>query len=514
MNSICFDKASQDLVCLDTKMQGHEVHPFTAVTKSWCDLVELSALDLEEILIHRPNSLGRVRIIARLRWARLQAAAYVHSCVATLEKQQGRTFPPTKLRQVMKRLWSDCNFPGQTNVGGLDFTFSEIIGVEKSAVSPNSERRSRSENSEHTSSERQMHSLQGQTAEHLSQLVETDVSVQRAATITEEGDTAIDNIGLLAPSLVSCVGPGTEFVPDLASQSPHSQHKSDVTIGANLLASINEDSQDSSTFLVQKSETTVENTVQINDMQEEIVAESHQSFDPESSGGMTRSHASAHIGNLHLKFGGLHKGVNSNLSSSKHRGADQSVGINDSKKPASPAGAGRAEWKILYKMLKAGLGENRIGQKLLVVVAGKVGHFDWSRDWVDCHSSMAAEAEKLCEKYGSYAAAEHAFFMSAEEQLWPTPAGAPFSAVPFSTWDRQQLKQATGCNRGGGGDVACGAEAAAGSSCGVLESALGRLLTRIDAVDDATDVFRLHDDLRSLNLALAERARGAVPPPL
>ncbi len=97
------------------------------------------------------------------------------------------------------------------------------------------------------------------------------------------------------------------------------------------------------------------------------------------------SHPSAHIGNLHLKFGGLHKDVKSNLSSSKHRGEDQSVGINDSNKPAAP------EWKILYKMLKSGLGENRIGQKLLVVMSGKVGHFDWSRDWVDCHSSMAAE---------------------------------------------------------------------------------------------------------------------------
>ena len=51
---------------LDTKMeQGQEVHPFTAVTKSWCDLAELSALDLEEILIHRPESLGRIRVIAR-----------------------------------------------------------------------------------------------------------------------------------------------------------------------------------------------------------------------------------------------------------------------------------------------------------------------------------------------------------------------------------------------------------------------------------------------------------------
>jgi hypothetical protein len=59
----------QDLVLvhLDTKMeQGQEVHPYTAVTKSWCDLVELSALDLEEILIHSPESLGRVRVVARL----------------------------------------------------------------------------------------------------------------------------------------------------------------------------------------------------------------------------------------------------------------------------------------------------------------------------------------------------------------------------------------------------------------------------------------------------------------
>jgi hypothetical protein len=122
-------------------------------------------------------------------------------------------------------------------------------------------------------------------------------------------------------------------------------------------------------------------------------------FLAESSGGMR--HTSAHIGNLHLKFGGLHKGAKGNLSSN-HRGANQSVGSNDQKKPAeAPAAAGRAEWKILYKMLKEGLGENRIGQKLLVVMAGKVGHFDWSRDWVDCHSSMAAEVMHIFQHHTS-----------------------------------------------------------------------------------------------------------------
>jgi hypothetical protein len=89
------------------------------------------------------------------------------------------------------------------------------------------------------------------------------------------------------------------------------------------------------------------------------------------------------------------------------------------------------------------------------------------------------------------------------------------SSVPRSTWDSQHLKdcnQAMGRDRSGGGEVACGAEAAPGSSGGALESALGRLLARIEAVDAATDVFRLHDDLFRLNLALAERAGRTVPP--
>ncbi len=130
-----------------------------------------------------------------------------------------------------------------------------------------------------------------------------------------------------------------------------------------------------------------------------------------------------------------------------------------------------------------------------------------------CHFGFS-QAEKLCEKYGSYAAAEHAFFMSAEEPLWPAPAGAPLCAVPRSTLERQRLincNQATGSNRDCGGGVSCGAEAA-GSSGVALESALGRLLAKIEAVDDATDVFRLHDNLQSLNSALAERARRAAPP--
>ena len=206
----------------------------------------------------------------------------MHSCVTALEKQQGRTLPPTKLRQVMKRVWSDCNFPEQTNVEGLDFTFSEIIGAEKSAASPDSECRRRYENSEHTSSERQIQNLKGQTSEHLSQLVEADMSVQCTATVTtgKASDLAIDDFGLLPPSLVSCVGPEKEFVPDLESQNPHSPYKSDVTFGANLLASINEDSQGNSTLLLQKQGTTADNAIQTKDAQDEIVAESHQGFDP------------------------------------------------------------------------------------------------------------------------------------------------------------------------------------------------------------------------------------------
>jgi hypothetical protein len=106
----------------------------------------------------------------RLRWARMQAAAYVHSCVATLVKQQGRTFPPTKLRQVMKRVWSDCKFPEQKMDGGLEFNFSEIIGVEKGEVSL-----FRSENTES-----QIPASTSPTAERLSQLVEPDAFVQNA----------------------------------------------------------------------------------------------------------------------------------------------------------------------------------------------------------------------------------------------------------------------------------------------------------------------------------------------
>jgi hypothetical protein len=88
------------------------------------------------------------------------------------------------------------------------------------------------------------------------------------------------------------------------------------------------------------------------------------------------SHPPAHISNLHLRLEGFHKG---NLPSANHRRAEQGVGKNEVKKlPEVPAGAGRAEWKILYKMLMAGLSKNRTGQKLLLVVASKVGHFDSS----------------------------------------------------------------------------------------------------------------------------------------
>ncbi len=104
------------------------------------------------------------------------------------------------------------------------------------------------------------------------------------------------------------------------------------------------------------------------------------------------SHPPAHISNLHLKFGGIHKGAGINLATSKHRKTEQNVENTESKTSSeAPAGAGRVEWKILYKMLMSGLGCNRIGQKLLATVAGKVGYFDWSRDWVDSHSSIAAE---------------------------------------------------------------------------------------------------------------------------
>ncbi len=123
-----------------------------------------------------------------------------------------------------------------------------------------------------------------------------------------------------------------------------------------------------------------------------------------------------------------------------------------------------------------------------------------------------SQAEKLNEKFGSYAAAEHSFFMSLEEPLWPTPAGAPFSAVPQVPGkgrSKKNCNHVTGSNRGSG-EGACCAEAAACSSDGALESALGQLMARIEAVEDTTDVFRLHDDLRNLNLALVGRARGAA----
>ncbi len=122
---------------------------------------------------------------------------------------------------------------------------------------------------------------------------------------------------------------------------------------------------------------------------------------------------------------------------------------------------------------------------------------------------MDSQAEKLYERYGNYTAAEQAFFCSAEEPLWSTSNGEPFSSAPQASCDTQKQKHwnQSACSSCGDGKAASHAEAEAGPPGCTLESALGKLLTGIDVLEDATDVFRLHDYLHSLNLAMERRAR-------
>lgn len=127
------------------------------------------------------------------------------------------------------------------------------------------------------------------------------------------------------------------------------------------------------------------------------------------------------------------------------------------------------------------------------------------------------QAEKLSEKHGSYAAVEQAFFRGTEECLWgPPPPNSESAAVSWldnsaRTCQPADFAPPANAARGenpmgsveGSGDF--GAAWPASSS---LEAGLGRMLAGLDALEDATDLFRLHDELRALNRALEDRARS------
>jgi hypothetical protein len=124
------------------------------------------------------------------------------------------------------------------------------------------------------------------TAERLSQLVEPDAFVQNAVKATKASGMVIDDIGVLSPSLMSCVGSRPEVGPNLTLNS---QRKSDDTSSdANHVASINEDRNDIMGLLVQNQRIAAEDVdIQVKGTPEKLVFDSHLILE-------SGSHASVH----------------------------------------------------------------------------------------------------------------------------------------------------------------------------------------------------------------------------